>query len=130
MLSLAQRTSVSAGNTLLIDARPASSYHDGHIPTSLLLDFPSSLLKDSDNFTHLRDPEALKKHIAEQLGQNILDEIVLSKVTVVNSKPTLLGILSPFKARQIIMVTSMWRRSVCSNKLVISSITRSELSTL
>lgn len=86
MLKLAGRPSYSTGGTLLIDARPASSYQDGHIPTSLLLDFPSSLLKDPSNFTHLRDPEELKKHIAEQIGQDNLDQIVSRKVTVVNSE--------------------------------------------
>jgi 3-mercaptopyruvate sulfurtransferase SseA len=86
VLRLAQRPSPSAGSTLLIDARPASSYQGGHIPTSLLLDFPSSLLKGPGNFTYLRDPEDLKKHIAEQLGQDQLDQIVSNKVTVVNSK--------------------------------------------
>jgi len=85
VLRLARRSSPNAGGTLLIDARPASSYQHGHIPTSLLLDFPSSLLKDPGNFTYLRDPEELKKHIAEQLGQDKLDQIVSRKVTVVNT---------------------------------------------
>ncbi len=86
MLTLARRPSDSAGGTLLIDARPVSSYQDGHIPTSLLLDFPSSLLKDPGNFSQLRGPEELKKHIAEQLGQDKLDQIVSGEVTVVNSE--------------------------------------------
>ncbi|EXJ84014.1 hypothetical protein A1O3_04681 [Capronia epimyces CBS 606.96] len=87
VLKLAQRPSPSAGSTLLIDARPAPSYQAGHIPTSLLLDFPSSLLKDqASNFTYLREPEELKKHIGEQLGQDKLDQIVSQKATVVNSE--------------------------------------------
>jgi 3-mercaptopyruvate sulfurtransferase SseA len=86
VLELAQRPSPSTEDTLLIDARPASSYESGHIPTSLLLDFPSSLLRDVANFTYLRQPEDLKQHIAQQLGQDKLDEIVSSKATVVNSK--------------------------------------------
>lgn len=87
MLRLAHRQSPSAGDTLLIDARPASSYQGGHIPTSLLLDFPSSLLTDPEgNFTYLRDPQELKKHIAEKLGQDKLDQIVSHKATVVNSE--------------------------------------------
>lgn len=88
MLGLARRPSYSTDGTLLIDARPKSSYQDGHIPTSLLLDFPSSLLKDPSNFTHLRDPEELKKHIAGQIGQENLDQIVSNKLSVVNSKFT------------------------------------------
>ena len=86
MIKLAQRSSPSTSGTLLIDARPASSYQDGHIPTSLLLDFPSSLLKDPGNFTYLRDPEELEKHIAKELGQDKLDQIVSGTVTVVNSE--------------------------------------------
>ncbi len=86
VLTLARRQSTSAGGTLLIDARPASSYQDGHIPTSLLLDFPSSLLKGPDSSTYLREPEDLKKHIAEKLGRDKLDEIISHKVTVVNSE--------------------------------------------
>lgn len=86
VLRLAQRPSPSTGNTFLIDARPVSSYEAGHIPTSLLLDFPSSLLKDPGNFTYLRDPEDLKNHIAQQLGQEKLDQIVSSKATVINSE--------------------------------------------
>ncbi|KAI1616432.1 thiosulfate sulfurtransferase [Exophiala viscosa] len=84
-LKLAQRPSASTDGILLIDARPASSYQAGHIPTSLLLDFPSSLLKDPVKFTYLREPEELKKHIADQLGQDKLEEIVSSKATVVNT---------------------------------------------
>lgn len=86
VLRLAHRPSPSADGTLLIDARPEPSYQAGHIPTSLLLDFPSSLLEDPDKFTYLREPEALKKHVAEKLGQNRLEEILTQKVTVVNSE--------------------------------------------
>lgn len=86
VLELARRPFYSAGGTLLIDARPAPSYQDGHIPTSLILDFPSSLLKDSRSFTYLREPEDLKKHISVQIGQDNLDLITSRKVTVVNSK--------------------------------------------
>ncbi|EHY58226.1 hypothetical protein HRR83_004916 [Exophiala dermatitidis] len=85
VLRLAHRPSPSADGTLLIDARPEPSYQAGHIPTSLLLDFPSSLLEDPDKFTYLREPEALKKHVAEKLGQNRLEEILTQKVTVVNT---------------------------------------------
>lgn len=86
VLRLAQRPSPSAGGTLLIDARPVSSYQDGHIPTSLLLDFPSSLLEDSAGFTYLRSPEDLGTYIAEQLGQDTLDQIISRTATVVNSE--------------------------------------------
>lgn len=86
ILQLAQRPTTSAEDKFLIDARPASSYEAGHIPTSLLLDFPSSLLRDEANFTYLRQPEDLKRHIAQQLGQDKLDQIVAGKATVVNSE--------------------------------------------
>lgn len=86
VLRLAQRPSPSTDNTFLIDARPAGSYESGHIPTSLLLDFPSTLLQDQGKFTYLRQPNDLKNHIAQRLGQDKLDEIVSSKVTVVNSE--------------------------------------------
>lgn len=86
MSRLARRSSPSADSTLLVDARPSSSYQAGHIPTSLLLDFPSSLLNDPTGFTYLRSPEELNKHIAGQLGQDKLDGILSGGVTVVNSK--------------------------------------------
>lgn len=86
VLRLAQRPSPSAEDTLLIDARPAASYQDGHIPTSLLLDFPSSLLQDPANFTYLRDPEQLKSHISDQLGHEALNQIVTREKTVINSE--------------------------------------------
>lgn len=129
VLTLARRPSPSAGGTLLIDARPASSYEGGHIPTSLLLDFPSSLLKGPGNFTHLRKPEELKKHIAEQLGKDTLDEIVSRKVTVVNSEFSQCEEFYNY-VRELIMVASLWRRPVGSDKLVISQITWSRFSTL
>lgn len=83
---LAARPSPSAEDVFLIDARPASSYEDGHIPTSLLLDFPSSLLEDPAGFTYLRNPEELRKYIGERLGQDALDQITSQQVTVVNSE--------------------------------------------
>lgn len=86
VLRLAHRQSLSGEATLLIDARPASSYQAGHIPTSLLLDFPSTLLKDPDGFTYLGSPEELKNHIAQQLGRDTLGQIVSHKATVVNSE--------------------------------------------
>ncbi|KAF7561748.1 hypothetical protein G7046_g2401 [Stylonectria norvegica] len=82
---LATRPSPSAEDALLIDARPASSYQDGHIPTSLLLDFPSTLLQDPAGFTYLRSPEELRNYISQRLGQDALDRIVSRKATVVNT---------------------------------------------
>jgi thiosulfate/3-mercaptopyruvate sulfurtransferase len=82
---LASRTSTSEGGTLLIDARPTGSYEDGHIPTALLLDFPTTLLRDPAGFTYLRDPEDLKRHIATQLGVDILNSVMNGDATVVNS---------------------------------------------
>lgn len=86
VLKLAHRPTPSTEDKFLIDARPASSYEAGHIPTSLLLDFPSSLLRDEANFTYLRQPEDLKQHISQQLGQDKLDAIVSGGVEVVNSE--------------------------------------------
>ena len=86
MSRLAERRSLTADSTVLVDARPSSSYEAGHIPTSLLLDFPSSLLKDPTGFTYLRSAEDLKRHIAGQLGKDKLDQILSGDVTIVNSK--------------------------------------------
>lgn len=93
VLKLADRASPSAEGTVLIDARPVPSYQDGHIPTSLTLDFPSSLLHDPATFTYLRNPEDLKEYISRQLGQDKLDQILSRKVTVVNSKFDLFKVL-------------------------------------
>ncbi|KIV97514.1 hypothetical protein PV10_01261 [Exophiala mesophila] len=82
---LAERRSLTADSTVLVDARPSSSYEAGHIPTSLLLDFPSSLLKDPTGFTYLRSAEDLKRHIAGQLGKDKLDQILSGDVTIVNT---------------------------------------------
>ena len=131
VLKLAHRPSLSAGGTLLVDARPASSYKDGHIPTSLLLDFPSSLLQDPGKFTYLRDPEELKNHIAKQLGQDKLDQIVSGQVTVVNSEFYHYKKTQSCRAQALIAVLISLRRwPVGSDKLVVSPITRSRLSTL
>jgi hypothetical protein len=121
VLRLGQRSSPSTDNTFLIDARAAPSYEDGHIPSSLLLDFPSSLLNDSANFTYLREPEELKKHISQQLGQDKLNQIVSGTVTVVNSElpPPLKPPFSIGKTQKLIVLSialaSLWRRFVRSD---------------
>ncbi|KAF4126550.1 thiosulfate/3-mercaptopyruvate sulfurtransferase [Geosmithia morbida] len=83
---LARRPTPSARDTLLIDARPLPSYEGGHIPTSLPLDFPSSLLQDPAGFTYLRSPEDLSEYVGEKLGRDTLDQVVSRKASVVNSK--------------------------------------------
>jgi rhodanese-related sulfurtransferase len=98
VLQLAGRRSASDHDVFLIDARPKSSYQDGHIPTSLLLDFPSSLLHDPAGFTYLRAPSELSDHISVTLGQDVLEKIISHKGKVINSK-------SDFSVKQTLRAT-------------------------
>nr|XP_019047904.1 hypothetical protein I302_04524 [Kwoniella bestiolae CBS 10118]OCF26834.1 hypothetical protein I302_04524 [Kwoniella bestiolae CBS 10118] len=82
---IAARKAPLDDKTVLIDARPAASYESGHIPTSLLFDFPTALLKDPAGFTHLRDPDELKKHFVERVGQETADKVFSRETTVVNT---------------------------------------------
>ncbi|WVW79183.1 hypothetical protein I302_101149 [Kwoniella bestiolae CBS 10118] len=82
---IAARKAPLDDKTVLIDARPAASYESGHIPTSLLFDFPTALLKDPAGFTHLRDPDELKKHFVERVGQETADKVFSRETTVVNN---------------------------------------------
>lgn len=83
---LAARSSTTERNTLLVDARPAASYESGHIPSSVSLAFPTSLLQNPAGFSHVRQPEKLRKYIEATLGKETSDHILAGTNTVVNSK--------------------------------------------
>ncbi|WRT68785.1 uncharacterized protein IL334_005765 [Kwoniella shivajii] len=89
--SLAARLTPLANDVVLIDARPSASYIAGHIPTSLLFDFPTALSKDPSGFTYLRSPEDLKIHLTERVGSECAGKILSRQVEVVNSKSRMMG---------------------------------------
>ena len=86
ILTLASRSSPSQDATLLIDARPVSSYESGHIPSSLSFDFPTSLQTDSEGHTSIREPEELKQQLEEKYGKDVVADILSGKTSVVNSE--------------------------------------------
>ncbi|WWC97816.1 hypothetical protein V866_004703 [Kwoniella sp. B9012] len=88
LLLIASRTAPLENGTVLIDARPAASYESGHIPTSLLFDFPEALLKDPAGYTYLREPEKLKKYFVERIGVEAANKVFSGESTVVNIKIT------------------------------------------
>ncbi|WVQ64063.1 uncharacterized protein L199_002222 [Kwoniella botswanensis] len=83
---IASRTAPLEDGTVLIDARPAASYESGHIPTSLLFDFPEALLKHPAGYTYLREPEKLKKYFMEKIGVQAANKVFSGESTVVNIK--------------------------------------------
>ncbi|WWC73363.1 uncharacterized protein I206_107330 [Kwoniella pini CBS 10737] len=82
---IASRSTPLAEDTVLIDARPASSYEAGHIPTSLLFDFPSALLKDPSGYTHVRDFEDLKSFLEQKVGIDVARKVLSGQVDVINT---------------------------------------------
>nr|XP_018258906.1 uncharacterized protein I303_08446 [Kwoniella dejecticola CBS 10117]OBR81064.1 hypothetical protein I303_08446 [Kwoniella dejecticola CBS 10117] len=82
---IAARSTILADDTVLIDARPATSYEGGHIPTSLSFDFPSALLRDPSGFTHLREPKDLRALFEEKVGVEAAARALSGKVSVVHT---------------------------------------------
>ncbi|OCF44418.1 hypothetical protein I317_01678 [Kwoniella heveanensis CBS 569] len=94
---IASRATPLDDQVVLIDARPASAYEAGHIPTSLSFDFPTALLTGQakhDNggasakvqeFTYLREKDDLRKHLTEQIGEEAYKKIESGEATVVNT---------------------------------------------
>lgn len=77
--------------TLILDARPESSFDAGHIPHAALFDFPSSLLHDSTGYTYIRDAENLKAFLAHKLGKNRAASILAGETAVINCGSTSQG---------------------------------------
>ncbi|WVQ94817.1 hypothetical protein IAU59_001900 [Kwoniella sp. CBS 9459] len=92
---IASRASPLADKVVLIDARPASSYEAGHIPTSLSFDFPTALLTGSSgegngvdvdrSFTHLREKGDLRNHLIDQIGEDAFRKIESGESSVINT---------------------------------------------
>ncbi|GAA5852747.1 hypothetical protein JCM8547_002614 [Rhodosporidiobolus lusitaniae] len=70
---------------VLLDARPISSYSEGHIPTSRNLDFPSLLAEDPAGFRRYRTKEDAKRYIVEVLGEETAEAVLRGERQVVNT---------------------------------------------